>query len=195
MSRFSLFVLLRVKLDPQRRPDSLQRTRRMPRPITRLVLAPWLGPSDAQRLFEAGVPDLRRLLRIARTPEGRAQLVRHTGIAEERILAWAHLADLCRVEGIGPRFATLLQQAGVTTLAHLAAADSGALAAVLETRTGRPGNPPRSVVERWIRGARKLGSGVHEQGPPPGMAWGRTPEGVPFEAAVRPPRAEPKEDE
>jgi predicted flap endonuclease-1-like 5' DNA nuclease len=158
----------------------------MPRPITRLVLAPWLGGREAQLLFEIGIADFRRLLRVARTPEGRAQLARHTALPPERLLAWAHLADLCRVEGIGPQFAGCLQRAGVTGLARLARSDSGTLTALLEGLTGRTGHPPRSVVERWIRDARKLVPAVHEDGPPPGMAWGRTPEGVPFEPAAQP---------
>jgi predicted flap endonuclease-1-like 5' DNA nuclease len=166
----------------------------MPRPITRLVLAPWLGTKEARLLFEIGVADFRRLLRIARTPEGRAQLARHTGLPEERILAWAHLADLCRVEGIGPQFATCLQRIGVGGLAGLAASESEALTAALEALTGRTGNPPRSVVDRWIRGARKLGAGVHEAGPPPGMAWGRTPEGVPFEPVAPWPELDEEEE-
>jgi predicted flap endonuclease-1-like 5' DNA nuclease len=158
----------------------------MPRQTTRLGLAPWIGRPAAQRLYEVGIADLRRLLRSARTPEGRAQLARHTGIPEEQILGWAHLADLCRVEGIGPQFASLLQRVGSRRLADLREADGGLLAAALEALTGRPSQPPRSVVERWIRAARKLAPVVHEVGPPPGMAWGRTPEGVPFEPAGRP---------
>jgi predicted flap endonuclease-1-like 5' DNA nuclease len=167
----------------------------MPRQPTRLVLAPWIGRHAAQRLLEVGIADLRRLLRSARTPEGRAQLSRHTGIPEDQILAWAHLADLCRVEGIGPQFASLLQRAGLPRLGDLREADGGMLAAALEVLTGRPGQPPRSVIERWIRAARKLGPAVHEEGPPPGMAWGRTPEGVPFEPAGRPAPSEREQED
>lgn len=142
----------------------------------RLDLTDHIGKAEAKRLLRAGVADLGSLLRIACTPDGRTQLAKHSGLPEERILGWAHFADLCRVEGIGPQYATLLQGAGVTTLLALAAADPRELTAALRRLSGERGAPARDAIEDWIRAARSMRPAVREASPPTGVAWDEIPE-------------------
>jgi hypothetical protein len=133
-------------------------------------LAALVGRENARRLHGAGVLDLEWLLRIARTPEGRAQLAIHTCISEAQLLGWAHCADLCRVAGIDMPTAALLQQAGIRSLRDLVAVDAHGLGAALRNLS-----PHRDLgsrrVEAWVRSARTLQPAVHDEAPPPGSAW------------------------
>jgi hypothetical protein len=133
-------------------------------------LAALVGHENARRLHGAGVLDLEWLLRIARTPEGRAQLVIHTRISEAQLLGWAHCADLCRVAGIDMTTAALLQQVGVRRLRDLVAADAHGLGAALRNLSPQCDFGSRRVGA-WIRSARTLQPAVHDEAPPSGSAW------------------------
>jgi hypothetical protein len=128
------------------------------------------GRENARRLHGAGVLDLEWLLRIACTPEGRAQLAIHTRISEAQLLGWAHGADLCRVAGIDMPTAALLQQVGVRTLRDLVAADAHGLGVALRNLSPQCDSGSRRVAA-WIRSARTLQPAVHDEAPPPGSAW------------------------
>lgn len=55
--------------------------------------------------------------------------------------------DLALIEGIGPKIASILQTAGITTFAQLAASDTGRLSAILKA-AGLPFSDPTSWPEQ-----------------------------------------------
>ena len=79
-----------------------------------------IGPVNAAKLVEAGVPTVERLLESGATSKGRKALAEATGIAEKSILRWVNMADLFRIKGVGEEYADLLERAGVDTVPELA---------------------------------------------------------------------------
>ena len=83
-----------------------------------------------------------------------------SGIDAGRLLKWANMADLYRVEGIGPEFAELLEAAGVDTVKELRTRNPDNLAermaAVNEEKKLTRRLPSAMVVSRWIHGAKAL---------------------------------------
>jgi hypothetical protein len=147
---------------------------RMPRCPAPPELSAVVGRENARRLRNAGVGDLAWLLRIARTPEGREQLSVDTAIPVAQLLEWAHLVDLCRVEGIDPARAALLQKAGVRGLRELVASEARPLSLTLRQLDGRAQTRDGCDVRRveaWIREARRTRPAVHDTAPPAGEAW------------------------
>ncbi len=145
----------------------------MPFGVEKKRLVALTGRENARRLSEAGVPDLAWLLRIARTPEGREQLACHTGIGKAQLLTWAHFADLCRVSEIDDATASLLQKAGIRGLRDLIAAEARVLCPVLR-RLDSTTRFEMERVARWIRAARVVRPGVHDEAPPAGSPWGES---------------------
>ena len=58
-------------------------------------------------------------------PGGRKALQEKSGISGTRILGWIHMADLFRIEGIGPEYAELLECSGVDTAKELRNRNAG----------------------------------------------------------------------
>lgn len=79
-----------------------------------------VGETYAKKLEEAGIKDSADLLKKAATRSGRAELEEATGISGKLILTWTNHADLCRINGVGPQYAELLEAAGVDTVKELA---------------------------------------------------------------------------
>ncbi len=79
-----------------------------------------VGETYAKKLEEAGIKDSADLLKKAATRTGRAELEEATGISGKLILTWTNHADLCRINGVGPQYAELLEAAGVDTVKELA---------------------------------------------------------------------------
>ena len=75
-----------------------------------------IGDVYAQKLIAAGINKVSELLEKCAAPKGRKALAEETGISEKLILKWTNHADLCRINGVGPQFAELLEAAGVDTV-------------------------------------------------------------------------------
>ena len=75
-------------------------------------------------------------------------------VAHEEPAAPAEPDDLTKIEGIGPKIASIFQAAGFTTFAKLAEADVSALQQVLDDAGIRLGNP-----ETWPQQAKLAASG------------------------------------
>ncbi len=122
-----------------------------------------VGPVYSQKLEAAGIRSAADLLEIGRTRTGRANLVNATGISAKLVLRWVNHADLIRVLGAGPVYARLLEDAGVDTVAELAARNPQNLRAALEAVRIKGGMsmvdrmPSVDTVATWIRRARDLG--------------------------------------
>lgn len=79
-----------------------------------------VGAAYAEKLIAAGIETINDLLEKGATAKGRKTLEEETGINGKLILTWVNHADLCRVKGVGPQFAELLEAAGVDTVKELA---------------------------------------------------------------------------
>jgi len=119
-----------------------------------------IGPAYADKLRDCGIEDTDALLEGACTPAGRKRIAEATGVPEKRILAWANMADLCRVRGIGAEFAELLEAAGVDTVKELRNRNADNLAAacakVNEEKQLTRTVPSARVVAGWVEQAKKL---------------------------------------
>lgn len=119
-----------------------------------------VGKSFGEKLRAAGVKDTDGLLAQCKTAKQRAELAKKAGVPAKRLLKWANMADLYRIEGIGSEFSELLEAAGVDTVPELAQrkADSlaKALAAANETKKLSRRVPSTKDVEKWIAQAKTL---------------------------------------
>ncbi len=118
----------------------------------------------ASALFNVGIFTTRDLLKRASTRDGRRAISIVTGIDEERILEWVHMADLMRINGIGPLYAKLLIDANVRTIKELAHSNDRDLylrVAHANRRLNLVKKIPTILqIRDWIRQARRMSSTV-----------------------------------
>jgi predicted flap endonuclease-1-like 5' DNA nuclease len=121
--------------------------------------------AEAQKLKTAGVTTTFALLEKAAEPKDRKSLARTTKIAEKTLEAWAQMADLLRVRGIGPDVARLLAAAGVHTVAQLKTANASALSdeiVKVNSKQHLSENPPSMEhLQAWIQQAQTLPIVLH----------------------------------
>lgn len=79
-----------------------------------------VGDVYAAKLNAVGIKYIDEYLERTRTPALRKALAKEAGIPDSLVLKWANHADLCRIHGIGPGYAELLELAGVDTVKELA---------------------------------------------------------------------------
>jgi len=83
--------------------------------MTLLKAMEGIGEVFMDKLKEAGVYNVKQLLRAGASPAGRKELAEKTGLSEAQILKWVNRADLMRIRGIGEEYGDLLEMAGVDT--------------------------------------------------------------------------------
>lgn len=88
--------------------------------MTRLTQIEGIGEVYAQKLEQAGISTIEKLLKEGASTKGRQEIVERTGISGTLILNWVNRADLFRVKGIGEEYSDLLEAAGVDTVPELA---------------------------------------------------------------------------
>ena len=110
-----------------------------------------VGETYAKKLEEAGIKDSADLLKKAATRSGRAELEEATGISGKLILTWTNHADLCRINGVGPQYAELLEAAGVDTV-NLAEK----MAEVNAAKNLTNGAVSEKEVAKWVEEAKTL---------------------------------------
>ncbi|HEX9260903.1 MAG TPA: DUF4332 domain-containing protein, partial [Candidatus Bathyarchaeia archaeon] len=76
------------------------------------------------------------------------------------LLKWIYRADLLRVKGVGRKYATLLESAGVNTVSDLSKRTPRYLSQTLKV-VNRERNlvrraPPSKTIEIWVNNAREL---------------------------------------
>jgi len=119
-----------------------------------------VGPANAKKLAKANIKTTTSLLKLCCDRKGRKAAAATTGVSEKQLLKWANLADLMRVSGIGQEFSELLEAAGVDTVKELRnrnasnLADKMAQVNAKKKLTRRV--PSVSMVERWVKAAKKL---------------------------------------
>lgn len=119
-----------------------------------------VGPTYAQKLADAGIGTIEKLLEAGGTRAGREDLAAKTGISAAHLLKWVNHADMMRLNGVGPQFAELLESAGVDSVAELAQRNAANLTAKLaevnDLKKLSGTSPSESMVTRWIEEAARL---------------------------------------
>lgn len=119
-----------------------------------------IGPSSGNKLREAGIHSVDKLLTLCCDKKGRAATAQSTGISESRLLKWVNHADLFRISGIAGQYAELLEAAGVDTVKELRNRNAENLAEKMKevNATKRLVRRPPSVkmVTDWVAQAKSL---------------------------------------
>ncbi|MBS1196743.1 MAG: hypothetical protein H6R18_528 [Proteobacteria bacterium] len=119
-----------------------------------------IGPVFGEKLRAAGVKDTEAMLQNCKTPKQRKELAAKTEIAEAKILKFANMVDLRRVNGIGSEFSELLEAAGVDTVPELAQRKAAnlaqAMAKVNEEKKLTRRVPSETEVAKWVEQAKAL---------------------------------------
>lgn len=119
-----------------------------------------IGPAYAAKLETAGIKTVEKLLVVAGGKKGRQTLAESTGIDESRILSWVNMADLFRINGVGPQFSELLHAAGVDTIKELRTRNAANLhAKIVEVNTEKNlanAVPALSRIEKFIEEAKGM---------------------------------------
>jgi len=119
-----------------------------------------IGPSYAEKLAKAEIKTTNDFLNLCCDAKGRKTVAETCGVSEGQLLKWANLADLMRVNGVGPQFSELLEAAGVDTVKELrnrnASNLAGKMAEVNEAKKLARTAPAETVVEGWIQAAKTM---------------------------------------
>ncbi|MCR4396094.1 MAG: DUF4332 domain-containing protein [Candidatus Saccharicenans sp.] len=128
--------------------------------MTTLKSIEGIGEVFMDKLKEAGVYNIKQLLRAGATRAGRKELAEKAGLSEAQILKWVNRADLMRIRGIGEEYGDLLEMAGVDTVVELAQRNASNLHQKLleinEEKKLVRRVPALKMVRYWIERAKKL---------------------------------------
>ena len=117
-------------------------------------------PAHAKKLNSLKIFTSSDLLEAGATPIARKDLAAKTGISDSLILKYVNIADLLRIEGIGEKYANLLEVSGVDTVVELARRIPENLHAkmteVNEKQQLVERTPTLAGVTKWISDAKAL---------------------------------------
>ena len=119
-----------------------------------------IGPTYGAKLAGIGIKTTAALLDKGASPSGRKAIADEADISEKLILEWCNLADLMRINGVGPQFSELLEAAGVDTVKELrnrnAANTAAKMAEVNAEKKLTRVVPSESQVQDWIDEAKTM---------------------------------------
>lgn len=123
-------------------------------PVTDIV---GVDARTGAKLRRAGIATVGDMWSHAGDRTGRSEVAGTTGISADRLAEFAKKADLMRVKSIGPRYAALLEAAGVSSLKQLRRRSAESLhEALIETnRTAKVVDviPGVEEIAEWIEKA------------------------------------------
>lgn len=118
-----------------------------------------VGAAFKKKLEAARIQSVEDLLERCANLQGRVTTAAETGIDEKQLLKWANLADLMRIQGVGPQYAELLEAAGVDTIKELRTRMAQTLTTKLTEVNGKKKlaktAPTASIVQEWIDQAKR----------------------------------------
>jgi len=119
-----------------------------------------IGPVCAGLFRNSGINTVADLLRVGAKEQGRRYLAGEVGVTYATLLKWIYRGDLLRVKGVGRKYATLLESAGVNTVSDLSKRTPRYLSQTLKV-VNRERNlvrraPPSKTIEIWVNNARDL---------------------------------------
>ncbi len=119
-----------------------------------------IGPAYGSRLRNSGVRVIDDLLRAGSTRSKRRILANRIDVAPATLLKWVYRADFFRIKGIGTQYSSLLESAGVNTVADLSRRNPKNLHAKLRAINTKKNlvrrTPPYKTIQRWIKSAKNL---------------------------------------
>jgi len=119
-----------------------------------------IGPAYGSKLRNSGVKVVDDLLRAGSTRSKRRILAKKIGVAPAKLLKWVYRADFFRIKGIGTQYSSLLESAGVNTVADLSRRNPKNLHASLKAINMKKNLvrriPPYRTIQRWIKSAGTL---------------------------------------
>jgi predicted flap endonuclease-1-like 5' DNA nuclease len=119
-----------------------------------------IGPQLAEKLKAAGVSTTEALLDKAKSSKGRKELAAASGVDESKILKFANMADLMRINGVAEEYSELLEAAGVDTVKELKTRNvanlTKALAEANEAKKLVRQLPSETTVAKWVEQAKSL---------------------------------------
>lgn len=119
-----------------------------------------IGPTYGSRLRNAGVTTVKDLLRVGATGTRRRSLAYKVGVAPAELLKWVYRADFFRIRGIGTQYSSLLESAGVNSVADLSMRNPVNLCERLRKINRKKKlvrrTPPAKTVEQWVKSAKNL---------------------------------------
>ena len=125
-----------------------------------LVKIEGIGENYATKLRMIGINTTDTLLERGRTPQGREEIAKKSGITKTLILEWVNLADLFRIKGVGEEYSDLLEEAGVDTVVELAQRNPDNLYQTVVDLNQKKKLvrklPTQSQVSDWVKQANKL---------------------------------------
>ena len=109
---------------------------------------------DVAKLADAGIVTARALLAAADTAPHRNKLADRVGIGRDLIRTWFNHCNVMRINGVGPKFAALLELSGVDSPRRLATQTAEKLAAKMNEVNGERNlartTPSVRTVDLWI---------------------------------------------
>ncbi len=119
-----------------------------------------IGAAYAKKLFALNIKTTKSFLELCCDAKGRKQVCDQIDVSEKLLLKWANLADLMRIKGIGKQYSELLEAAGVDTIKELRNRNAENLFEKMVEVNGLKNlcnaNPALSMIEEWIKQAKKL---------------------------------------
>ncbi len=117
-----------------------------------------IGPVCGGLLRNSGVKTVGDLLRVGATENGRRYLANEVGVTRATVLRWVCRGDLLRVRGIGGKYASLLESAGICTVEELSTKNPHRLRETLNAvnweRVRRI--PSSKTIQVWVNNAKNL---------------------------------------
>jgi predicted flap endonuclease-1-like 5' DNA nuclease len=119
-----------------------------------------IGPAYGNKLRNSGIKVVDDLLRAGSTRNKRRILANKIDVAPVTLLKWVYRADFFRIRGIGTQYSSLLEEAGVNTVADLSRRNAKNLHASLKSINMKKNLvrriPPYRTIQSWIKCAGDL---------------------------------------
>lgn len=120
-----------------------------------------IGPKYKRKLNDIGIRTTNDLLKRALRAKNRRKLFSETDLSLTDLYEWAGMASLLIVNGIGPKYAHILSEAGVQNIGHLSSQSSTSISEMLSTlKSEKPhlvdSQPSRERLEVWINEAKNI---------------------------------------
>ncbi|MFX1276491.1 MAG: DUF4332 domain-containing protein [Promethearchaeota archaeon] len=118
-----------------------------------------LDADDAKKLEKAGITSVEELIPL--TKGQIKKLAKETGISEKILDDWQEHADLMRIDGVTPEYASLLNEIGVDSVKEFARRSPKSIhSKIVEYDNNNPGVikkvPTQKIVDSWIKKAKEL---------------------------------------
>lgn len=128
--------------------------------MAKLSVIEGIGPAYEEKLKEAGIASIEKLLEVCSSKKGRKDLAEKVDLSEKLILKWANHADLMRIKGVGGEYAELLEASGVDTIPELAQRNPENLykkmVEVNEEKELVRKLPTEKQIQKWVKEADSL---------------------------------------